>query len=1187
MIQLKSLELQGFKSFPDKTTINFSEGITAIVGPNGSGKSNIADAIRWAMGETSSKSLRGTKMEDVIFGGTKTRKPVGFAQVTLNFDNEDGDLPVEFAEVSISRRYYRSGESEYYINSNQVRLKDIQDLLRDTGLGKDGYSIISQGAVTQIITAKSSDRRTIFEEAAGIARFKYKKEESERKLSQTQDNLVRLTDILSELSERLPVLEKQSAKARKYLELYEKKKLLDIGLWLFTAENSEISVKKAEEILSIMNADLEKAENTLSESEKETAETEEEIRNLTVEIEDIRAAVSDTEKEIQDKNGKILVWKNDISHTEQNRIRIQTLLEEYSSRENEIEKQIEEEKKKLEEKLSQIKNLEEEYLKITEGERNLSNEEKAALEKIVNLRNIISEYNLKLSGKKAEAAEFSALIFSDKERSDSISVEKKALLKTLEGWNKTLKEKEDALSEIQKKEESTKNMLVGYDMKFRLQKEKAEKFDAEIQKLTIELNDKKHRLQILEDLEKNNEGFSGSVQKVLSDSKKGILKGICGTVASIIKVDRDYTLAVETALGAAIQNIVTEDEKSAKNAIFHLKNNRAGRATFLPVETIKARNIDKSLLKTADGFIGIASELVSCDIKYRKIIDNILGRTLVVEDLDNAAIIAKLNGYAYRIVTSDGQIINAGGSLTGGSVGKNIGILSRQNEIDALSKTVKSLEENFTAKKKETETLKEEVNRAALMTEGIKEEIALTEKEKLQAELEISHAKEFSEKVRSQLSALEEEDKEAKKRISSQQEISKKISEESIEFENKLSEIQNDISIAEEESEKLKNKQEDIRELLNKKNIEIVNAKNEAETIRTGIERFSDEQLSGEEKKQSLKTELEEETKKAEEFSRLISEAEKEILKTKGKIEQMASVSKAKIKERNTKEKRISELRENDKETYSIKEKLIREIEKTEAEKASTTEKLENMQNHLWDEYEITPSEARENYTASETPKEAEEEVSELKNKIRALGTINIESIDEYIAVKERFEAMNAQVTDLTDAKEKLLKIIDGLMRDMEKLFETQFKIINSEFEKVFKQLFDGGEAKLTLVDSENLLEAGIDIYAAPPGKVINNMSALSGGEQALTAIALYFAILKIHPAPFCLLDEIEAALDDVNVARFADYLTNLSGQTQLIAITHRRGTMEIADRLYGVTMREKGVSRVLTINVSEIEDNI
>ncbi len=1185
-MQLKSLELQGFKSFPDKTVINFSGGITAIVGPNGSGKSNISDAIRWAMGETSSKSLRGVKMEDVIFSGTKTRKPVGFAQVSLNFDNTDGDLPIDFVEVSISRRYYRSGESEYYINSNQVRLKDIQDLLRDTGLGKDGYSIISQGAVTQIITAKSSERRTIFEEAAGIARFKYKKEESERKLSQTKDNIVRLSDIISELSERLSILEKQSAKARKYLDLYERKKLLDIGLWISTADNSEKILSNAEKVLNTFSSDLKKAEEALSCAEQETEKLEEEIRKLTAEIENFRRSGTEKEKLIQEKNGKILVLKNDISHTEQNLARIKALTEEYSHREDEIKNRIETETKKLEEKLENIKKLEEEYLKIAEGERQLSDEEKVSLEKIVSLRNAISEYDGKLSGKKAEAAEFSALIFSDSERSGAIELEKAALAKTLAEWEKTLKDKKEKLDEITEKENSCKNKLAGYEIKLGTQREKSSRLAEEIRSAEMDLNNKKHRLKLLEDLEKNNEGFSGSVQRVLADGKRGILKGICGTIASLIKVEKEHSVAIETALGAAIQNIVTEDQNSAKNAIFHLKNNKAGRATFLPVDTIKGRLIDKKVLKTADGFEGIASELVSCDDKYRNIIDNLLGRTLVVNNLDNAAKTAKLNGFSYKTVTSDGQVVNAGGSLTGGSVGKNIGILSRQNEIEELGKTIKKLEENHSQKEKESETLKEELNRALLMVEGIKEEISLTEKEKLQAEMEISHAEDFSSDIRSQISALEEEEKAARKRIFEQREKSEKISAESKEFEEKLSRIRTDITLAEKENETLKSKQETVRERLNKKNIEIVNAKNEAESIRSEIDRASGEKISGEEKKKSFETELSEEEAKIESFRKKIDEIEKEISELRNSLEETETETKKKIEERTEKEKRISSLREEEKETYSVKEKLIREIEKTEAEKSSVTEKLSTMQNHLWDEYEITPTEARENYKAPDNPREAEEEVSSLKNKIRLLGSVNVEAIEEYADVKERFEAMTSQVEDLNDAKEKLIKIIDGLTRDMEKLFETQFKIINSEFEKAFRELFDGGEAKLTLVDSENPLEAGIDIYAAPPGKVINNMSSLSGGEQALTSIALYFAILKIHPAPFCLLDEIEAALDDVNVSRFAEYLTRLAGNTQLIAITHRRGTMEIADRLYGVTMREKGVSRILTINVDEIEND-
>ena len=1187
MIQLKSLELQGFKSFPDKTVINFSSGITAIVGPNGSGKSNISDAIRWAMGETSSKSLRGTKMEDVIFIGTKTRKPVGFAQVTLNFDNADGDLPVEFAEVSISRRYYRSGESEYYINRNQVRLKDIQDLLRDTGLGKDGYSIISQGAVTQIITAKSSDRRTIFEEAAGIARFKYKKEESERKLSQTEDNIVRLTDILAELSERLPVLERQSAKARKYLEYYGRKKLLDVGLWLFTAESSEISLKKAEETLGTLRRDLEKAEKDLEQSEKDTVKLEEEIRELTVKTEELRSQIADSDRKIQEKNAEILVLKNDISYTEQSKTRIGILMEEYASKETETAKRLEDARKALEEKLSEIRKLEEEYIEISEGERHLSEEEKAALEKTAALRNAILEYNEKLSGKKAEAAEFSALISSDSARRGSIAAEKEALAGTLKNWENTLSEKETSLKEIADGEASCKNMLVGCEMKAKLQKEKADKAEEDVRAAETDLAAKQNRLRILEDLEKNSEGFSGSVQKVISDGKNGILRGICGTVASLIKVDENYAVAVETALGAAIQNIVTEDEKSAKNAIFRLKNERAGRATFLPVDTIKGRSIDKKTLKTSLGFEGIAADLVTCDKKYRNIIDNLLGRTLVVSDLDEATETAKMNGYAYKTVTVDGQTVNAGGSLTGGSVGRNIGVLSRKNEIETLKKATVSLEEKLSEKKKAATAAREEAQRASIMADGIKDEIAVKEKERLQAELEISHAKEFYDGVKSQLAALENEEREAEKRILSQKEKSDRISKESKEYETELSKIRDDISEAEKASETLKSKQDAVKEKLNAKNIEIVTARNEAETIKTGIERFSSERLSGVEKKKAFEEELAAEEAKAEDFRNKISAAETEIGNTHKEKSEKEELLRRSVSERTEKEAQVSKLRDSDREIYALREGLVREIEKTEQEKISVSEKLGNMQNHLWDEYEITPTEARENFTKPENPKEAEAEAFDLKNKIRALGSVNVESIEEYTSVKERFDAMNAQVTDLTDAKAKLEKIIEGLMRDMEKLFETQFEIINIEFERVFKQLFNGGEAKLTLVDGENMLDSGIDIYAAPPGKVIKNMTALSGGEQSLTAIALYFAILKIHPAPFCLLDEIEAALDDVNVSRFAEYLTTLSNRTQLIAITHRRGTMEIADRLYGVTMREKGVSRVLTINVDEIEKNL
>lgn len=1185
-MQLKSLELIGFKSFPDRTLINFSDGITAIIGPNGSGKSNIADAVRWVMGETSAKTLRGNKTEDVIFDGTQSRKPLGFAEVTLTLLNSDGALAVPYEEVALTRRYYRSGDSEYFINRKPVRLKDIQELLRDTGLGKTGYSIIGQGTVTEIITSKSTDRRHFFEEAAGIAGFKYKKEESARKLALTSENLVRLTDILTELSDRLGPLGKQAEKAKKYLALYEEKKVLELSVWLDGLKQTEAEIKKAAETAESIRSSLSAVDVGVQEYEDRSERLGADIRDLTVEIEKLREKISEYEQQCRDRDSEILLLGNDIEHGQRDIERIRTELSDDDSVREALKKEIEEKTRQLLLAEKQAAELAEDIsgaesereAQRAEGEeaakksRSLADEAEALTAQITAMQLRVSGADGRKAGLVRKLEE------TEKELSDAAE--------RLASLEKTGENAENELEALAQKRRSLENMLGGYALKKNSRQDRCEKLRRELNEKTLKLRQTQDRRRMLEDMEKHYEGFSGSVKSVMTEAEKGVLHGVCGTVAGVIKTDREYSVAVETALGAAIQNIITETEKDAKNCISLLKSRNLGRATFLPLDTVRPKVLDTRNFASMPGFRGLASQIITCDDRYRGVIESLLGRTAVAETLDDATRIARSSGYSFRLVTLDGQVVNAGGSLTGGSVGKNVGILSRANEAEALAETEKKLAEEAETADKELRNALSELNMLTAQVDGINAEIKTVDDEQVKRKAELDYCTLYITNIREQMRSLQDNISRAKEDLDGERADLAKTEGLISEKTAQLEKIKWDLRSAEDENGHILENLERIREEIYAKEVRRVEYAKNGESLRLNIEQLNQRLEQGTLSSAKRLEQISEIEARNVEYTRRISDLKEENSSLRTLEKECSEHIADTTSRRDGLEAEKNRIFEGEKKLFEQKEKLAREAERMQIRQATLRNDSDTVIAKIWDEYEMTLSEAQAGgFTAGMPFEEAKKRVAELRASIKALGSVNVEAIDEFAEVRKRHDELREQTEDLTKSRDELTGIIADLEEEMKKIFAESFKAINEEFSRVFRELFNGGSARLELTDGENLLESGIEIYVAPPGKIIKHLSSLSGGEQSLTAIALYFALLHMRPSPFCLLDEIESALDDVNVVRYARYLSNLSHKTQFLLITHRRGTMEIADRLYGVTMREKGVSKMLTINVKDIAD--
>ena len=1179
---LKRLEMQGFKSFADKTVLEFMPGITSVIGPNGSGKSNISDAIRWVLGEQSMKSLRGAKSEDIIFAGTQNRKSLGFAEASLIFDNTDGKLPVEYTEVTVTRKIYRSGESGYYINKTPCRLKDVLELFMDTGIGKDGYSIIGQGKIDEILSNKSEDRRHIFEEAAGIVKYRVRKAESEKKLEHTKLNLLRINDILSEIESNIEPLKLQSEKAKKFLNLREELKSIEVGLFLYNIDTYKEKLQKVIEDEEILKSQNDEANSKMQEISELKENLKQEIDRLTNEIENMQNLGFESGKEKERISSEINIAKERITNNKENFARYDEEIKEIEARNQELSN---EKQAKLDKKTNLFTNKEKFQKELQEKEEEL--------EKLVNK---LSAKELEIEKKKKKVEEnidskyekqvnistIEANLENIEKRKKQISSEIDFNISELDSTRLTKQEIAKTFYEI----EANRNEAVKSLERISAQKEETEKkakeYEEKINNLYSEYRIKESRLKFLKETEREKEGYIRSVKNLLLDCEKdvGLKKGTHGVLASIIKTPKEYETAIEMTLGAATQNIVTETEQDAKKLVEHLRKNNLGRASFLPIASVKGKKLEKYNSKGITGIIGIASDLVQFNKKYEQIVLSLLGRTVVVENMDTAIALAKQNNYSFRIVTQKGDLINPSGAITGGSVAqKTVNILGRGREIEELEKELKKIK----SKIEKTEQEKEEYLQSS---EDVMEEIMSLEKS-LQ-EIDIVYASDKQKVI-----AVDENIERLTKRLEKLKEELKELEEQKENNINQKEQEEKDIKTIIEENveltaiiEQFANLNKDNQAYIDNLNMDVTNLKisvssfDESETsINEMVERIEQDvqnNINSIENKQKQKQTIENDNKELEEkittLLEKIDQINEQVSKSGDKVIDLKE-------ERTNKNNDLSKAEKDYEAQFEVIEALKEQIVKIDVKKTKLEQDIETVVNKLWEEYELTPNNVTE-YEKPQNVQTTTKQVNSLRNQIKDLGSINIDSIEEYNTTKQRYDFMCEQRLDLEDGIAKLKKVIQDMTSIMKTQFATQFEIINKNFGEVFKELFGGGKAELILTDAENILECGIDIHVQPPGKKLQNMSLLSGGEKAFTAIALLFAILKINPSPFCVLDEIEAALDDVNVYRYADYLKKFINNTQFLVITHRKGTMEAADTVYGITMEENGISKLLSMKL-------
>ncbi len=1184
---LKSLELQGFKSFPDKTVLSFGPGITAVVGPNGSGKSNISDAIRWVLGEQSTKSLRGSKMEDVVFNGTQERKALGFAEVSLVFDNSRRMLDFDNDEVKVTRRYYRSGESEYLINNTAVRLKDIQLLFMDTGLGRDGYSIIGQGRIEDIVSSKSVDRREVLEEAAGISKFRYRKNEAERRLAAAEDNLVRLKDILQELESRVGPLAQQAEKAKKFLEYSAEKRELEIGLWLNTLENSKKVLRDINSKLELARTQYDNATEEIDELEAEIESISQAAQQIIIQIDEIRNNAKSLEEQAARFDSEAAVLRNDIFHTDESIERIKGEIEQSRAGDREFEQDINNRLGMIENKKALIAESEEQLKTLEQELEGLARSSDEFAGKIEELSKEASRLAIKLSDIKVNSVTNQSSLTEITLRVTQLTDSALLKAKQSQAARAEAEECEEAFNACCEKVTELQNAVKGYEMRYQSRCARRDAAKQKADKLQLDTEEKRRRVRILEEMERSMEGFTQSVKDIIKQSERGRLSGIHGPVSRLIETSPETALAIETALGAATQNIVCDTEEDAKRAINYLKENNAGRATFLPLSAVRGSFLEEGWLEGQKGFIGIASELVSCKDTYKEVIGSLLGRTVVASDLDCAVEIARRGKYRFRVVTLDGQVINAGGSMTGGSTVKNAGLLSRRVEIERLKEQVKALEAEHDAAKEQFKQAEREAAAAEAELIGVRGELATAQEDRIRLEGELRRLKEQAEaneraveELNSEIEKLNSRAEECKRLLALAESQAAEIEAEKAKVEAELESLsggRNQLSIRREE---LSSKIAEIKLTILAYNKEIEAEQNAVEALRA-------QRQNAAERVSAFHNQIGELDRKKEEIQKRIAEREQKAAELRNQAADTGKQVEELISRRAEGEQKQTNLRQKVREKTEERELAGREVARLEEKLASVSHEADEIVRRLFEEYELTRMEAEAQVEPISDPQKAARRLNELKNKIRALGTVNVDAIEEYKEVSERYEFLSSQVKDIEVSRDELRKLINELTTQMREIFIEQFNLINKNFGVVFRELFGGGKAELSLTDPNDILNSGIELHVQPPGKVILNLEALSGGEKALVAISLFFAILKVNPSPFCVLDEIEAALDDVNVDRYASYLRRMAENTQFIVITHRRGTMEEADVLYGVTMQEKGVSKLLELRASEVEERL
>ena len=1178
-LHLRALEMRGFKSFPDKTRLDFEKGITAIVGPNGSGKSNISDAVRWVLGEMSPKSLRGQKMEDVIFSGTAKRQQTGFCEVSLILDNSDGALPDDHEEVKITRKYYRSGDSEYKINDKPSRLRDIYELFLNTGIGREGYSVIGQGKIGEVISQKSDERRHIFEEAAGISKFRYRKNDAEKKLAETETNLIRLRDIVSEIEGRIGPLEKAAENAKKYLVLADRKKELEVAIWVDRIAKAAVEAEDFEKRTNSARESYELKDSELTKNEEKTNLLSEEKQAKNIETEELREEIASLENEKNDITSKCALSENDISHYRER-------MDAIGLEKNAIESG---ELKVLKEELDKNTAKHNDTLALLADASGLEGEKSAALSKA---NSDFEEGEKELSQLESQMREVQeALIANRISTSAAVSDEKsagerrefieneiaktKAEIEEVEGYLENAKErcemaseeKEDLAASLHEEEATLEKLNAKHDELLKLKNDIAAKYASD-----------SHRKETLEKMDKLLDGFPGSVKAVMNEQS---LPGICGPVSKLLSVSGEYVTAIETALGAAVTNIVVEDENSAKRAISFLKERSAGRATFLPLTSIRANAIEEVGLSKEKGYVGIASLLVSCDKKYNIVAEYLLGRTIVTDNIDNASVLARKYKFRYRVVTLDGQIINSGGSYTGGSAASKTGAMSRSTDIEALEKQIA---EYLRQGQKITAELREIAEQKAECTqfiEAIRNDLSNSAGELYKAQGDIKLHTEHLEACNARIAHAKAQLDEFG--FDSGNEALQKLAAEKLALESKLAAIEVQIAEKKLSLEALENAVDAAQADLTDCRMKLFAAEKDSATAKSAL-LDAERRIAETEKRIAL---LDEEKdgleRRLSEIGEALTHGGERIAVLDGILSEKRVVFEECKNALAAYEKQINDLRQSQSDIVRDKEVFFRELTKCESALEDRRKEYDTLTSKLWEEYELTYTDA----AGLDYPKPDSAAVTELASiraKIRALGNVNVNAVEEYQETKERYEFMTGQIEDLESSGRSLENVIKRLETDMKKLFSEAVEKINAQFGIVFTELFGGGTASIVITDEENILESGIEINVQPPGKMVKNISLLSGGEQAFTAIALYFAILNVNPAPFYIFDEIEAALDDVNVIRYGEYLRRHSAETQFIIITHRRGSMEAADRLYGVTMQEKGISSFLKVDVDEVE---
>ena len=1182
---LKSLEVQGFKSFPDKTLIRFGDDITAIVGPNGSGKSNISDAILWVMGEQSSKTLRGAKMEDVIFGGTQKRKAVGFAEATLTLDNSDRALPYDADEVMVTRRYYRSGDSEFYINKQSARLKDIHELFMDTGLGREGYSNIGQGRIDEILSLKSGDRREIFEEAAGISKYRHRKEETERKLAHTEDNLLRIGDKVSELELQLEPLKNQSEKAKKYLELKDELMGVEVAVWLEQLDKLSAAAKKAQEDYTSAAFVLQQEKDNLEELYRQTEALGEKLRREDAGLETVRIESGMLEASKEQLAGQMAVLRSNVENNDANIARIREELAGSESRSGGIDAQIAEIRARiaeldgaLEQGAEQLQQLQGELTAMTANAQGRTRQ-------FLELRTKQTTLTAEIAGRGADVRAMEESIRQYSERAEQLRED----LAAGSGRRRDAQLAMDAcmrtLNTAREQVTAAQNTITGYELRRNARIQKLDGLDRELRDLTGELDSVSAKARVFRAMERDFESYQKSVRMVMQEAQRGRLSGIHGPVSRLIRTDDDYTVAIEIALGGAMQQIVVGTESDGKAAIGYLKRTGGGRATFLPMNTISGRRLQENGLESQRGFVGIASELVRSEQCYRGIVENLLGRTVICENIDCAIAMAKQYRNRFKIVTLDGQVMNPGGSMTGGSVNKEAGILSRANELEKLTKREQELTAARADREKEMKEARRSVDEVEYQLTAARDrlreaedQVLLLQGQQKQYEILLNAIEEASQAAEREQQTIADRLDADRQRLAAQQ-AKLQI------FTVQLAETEGTLAALEGEESEIARRTEDLTERMTRLRTGCAAMEAERTTALSHVEdlRQLQQSLEGDrQQKLSVAQAMEADNRRLLEQIAAVAKQQEEnetsLTEVRVKLNRVLA-SRAETEAAKTKAERESQEKSKD----------ILNMERACAllEQKKLTANMEERQivDKLWDSYGLTPGTAPEKRGHIDSVTAGNRHIAELKRKIAGLGTPNLGAIEEYARVNERYTYLASQRDDVLTSKRELESIIRGITQEMTAIFVEEFAKIDHYFGRTFEEMFGGGKGQLILEDPDNPLTCGIEIRVQPPGKQVKTITLLSGGEKAFVAIALYFAILKVRPTPFCMLDEIDAALDDRNVERYAGYLHNLSQKTQFIVITHRRGTMETADVLYGVTMQEQGVSKLLRLDLNQMEE--